>query len=146
MDPFSIFHVVGTAVSLSDVVIKSLVKLNSIRTTYHKCPLLVSTMIGQLYIVQSALDRLSVWNKPQQDRDPRYQQLGLQIGNSLDSFSTLILALQQQLDRFEATEPVEMGVKKKLRFLWNEHDMSEYSILLDRQVNALTLLLQALEW
>ncbi|KAK8031386.1 hypothetical protein PG990_001120 [Apiospora arundinis] len=145
MDPISIFQVVGTAVSLSEVVVKSLVKLNSIRTRYHKCPLLVSTMIGQLYIVQSALNRLSAWNNPEQTQDPRHQQLGSQVGNSLDSFKTLVLALQQHLDRFEATTTLEMGVKKKLRFLWNEKDMSEYSILLDRQVNALTLLLQALE-
>ncbi|KAK8047155.1 hypothetical protein PG996_015219 [Apiospora saccharicola] len=146
MDPFSVFQVVGAAVSLSEVVFKSLIKLNSIRTRYHKCPLLLSTMIGQLYTVQSALDRLSAWNRPEQAQDPRYQQLGIQIGNSLDSFSTLVLALHQQLGCFEAKRSVEMDAKEKLKFLWNEKDMSEYSILLDRQVNALTLLLKALEW
>ncbi|KAK8096218.1 guanine nucleotide-binding protein subunit alpha [Apiospora kogelbergensis] len=145
MDPFSVFQMVGAAVSLSEVVVKSLMKLNSIRTRYHKCPLLLSTMIGQLYTVQSALDQLSAWNRPEQAQGPRYQQLGMHIGNSLDSFSTLVLALHQQLGRFEVKEPVEMTSKQKFKFLWNEKDMTEYSILLDRQVNALNLLLQALE-
>ncbi|KAK8058443.1 G protein alpha-subunit [Apiospora phragmitis] len=135
MDPFTVFQVVGTAVSLGDVVIKSLIKLDSIRTRYHKFPLLLSTMIGQLYIVQLTLDRLSAWNSREEARAPRYHQLSSQIGNSLDSFSTLILALQQQLDRFEATAPVDMGAKAKFKFLWNEKDMSEYSILLERQTS-----------
>ncbi|KAK8135945.1 hypothetical protein PG984_003885 [Apiospora sp. TS-2023a] len=145
MDPFTIIQVVGTVVSLTDVVIKSITKLNSIKARYHNCPLLVVTMIGQLCTVQSALGRLADWNSPERTRDPRYQQLGLQIGNSLDNFSPLILALQQQLDRFEGTAPMQMGAKQKLKFLWSEKDMSEYSILLDRQVNALNLLLHALE-
>ncbi|KAK7911474.1 guanine nucleotide-binding protein alpha subunit [Apiospora marii] len=145
MDPFTIVQVVGTVVSLTDVVIKSITKLNSIKAKYHNCPLLVVTMIGQLCTVQSALGRLADWNSPERTRDPRYQQLGLQIGNSLNNFSPLILALQQQLDRFEGTAPMQMGAKQKLKFLWSEKDMSGYSILLDRQVNALNLLLHALE-
>ncbi|KAK8003363.1 hexokinase [Apiospora arundinis] len=145
MDPFTIFQVVGTAVSLTDVVVKSIGKLNSIRTRYYKCPLLISTMIGQLYIVQSALGRLSAMKELEHTQDLRYRDLDLQIGNSLDSFSTLILTLQKHLDRFEHTTAVDMGAKQKIKFLWNEKDMSEYSVLLDRQVNALNLLLQALE-
>ncbi|KAK8065231.1 hypothetical protein PG997_011978 [Apiospora hydei] len=116
MDHFTIFQVIGTAVSLTDVVIKSITKLKSIRTRY-------------------LLDRLASRNSQERNQYPRYQQLGLQIGNSLDNFSLLILALQQQLDRFEGVSPARMGAKKKLKFMWSEKDMSKFSILLDRQLN-----------
>ncbi|ETS86511.1 hypothetical protein PFICI_00339 [Pestalotiopsis fici W106-1] len=145
MDPATIVQIIGTALSLGDVVCKSIIKLTSIKARYQAAPLVLSTMIGQLYIVQSALDQLQALNNPEYSRSLRHNQLARQVDNSLDSFSILILALGEQLERFHSTESSGMPVKGRLSFLWSEKEMSEYSILLDRQVNALNLLLQALQ-
>jgi hypothetical protein len=146
MDPVTIFQIVGTAVSLGDVVVKCITGLSALKTSYHDAPMHISTMIGQLYIVRTALDQLSVWNKGENDRDPRYRELALQIGNSLDSFGVLILALQKLIDQFDSPGPSSMAAKSRIKFLWSEKEIAEYSTLLDRQVNALSLLLQATQW
>jgi hypothetical protein len=145
MDPVTIFQIVGAAVSLGDVVLKCITKLSSIKTKYQQAPIHLSTMIGQLYIVKTALDQLSVWNKPQNDRDPRYRQLASQVGGSLDCFGLLILALENKLDQFDSPSLNDMAAKSRIKFLWSEKDMVDHSILLDRQVNALSLLLQAIQ-
>jgi len=146
MDPVTIFQVVGAAVSLGDVVLKCITGLSTLKTKFHDAPIHISTMIGQLYIVQTALDQLSVWNKAENDRDPRFRQLALQIGNSLDSFGVLVLALHKQLDQFDSPGPSGMAAKTRVKFLWSEKEIVDYSTLLDRQVNALSLLLQATQW
>ncbi|KAI0537271.1 hypothetical protein GGR58DRAFT_354493 [Xylaria digitata] len=147
MDPGSIFQIVGTAVSLGDVVIKCIVGLKSLKSKYHDTPLVISTIIGQLYIVQSALDELAMWNKRDdgRERDPRYLDLASQIDNGLDCFSLLILTLEQRLNDFKLNGTKDMTTRQRLTFLWNEQETSDYSVLLDRQVNALNLLLQAVQ-
>ncbi|KAI1277180.1 G-alpha-domain-containing protein [Xylaria sp. FL0933] len=140
MDPVSIVQIVGTAVSLGDVVIKCIVGLRSLKNKYHDAPLVVSTIIGQLYMVQSALDQLAIWNKPEHGRDPRYRQLAWQIDNALDCFSPLVTTLERRLSDVEL-----MTTTQRLAFLWGEKETSDFSILLDRQVNALNLLLQAVQ-
>ncbi|KAI0411931.1 G-alpha-domain-containing protein [Xylaria grammica] len=145
MDPATIVQIVGTAVSLGDVVIKCIVGLRSLKSKYHDAPLVVSTIIGQLYMVQSALDQLAIWNKPEHGRDPRYRQLAWQVDNALDCFTLLVTALERRLNDFELIGENAMAATQRLAFLWGEKDTSEYSILLDRQVNALNLLLQAVQ-
>ncbi|CAI6338356.1 unnamed protein product [Periconia digitata] len=112
---------------------------------YDGAPIHVSTLIGQLFIIQTALDKLSDWNQARETRHPRYQQLAAQVGNALDCFGTLISTLQKQLDQFETSNSVEMPTKNKIKFIWSEKEIANYSTLLDRQVNALTLLLQAVQ-
>ncbi|KAF2963173.1 hypothetical protein GQX73_g10391 [Xylaria multiplex] len=122
--------------------------LKSLKSKYHDAPLVISTIIGQLYIVQSALDELAIWNKRDdgRERDPRYRDLASQIDNGLDCFRLLILALDQRLNDFELNGIKDMTTRQRLTFLWNERETSDYSVLLDRQVNALNLLLQAVQW
>lgn len=129
MDPASIFQIVGTAISISEVVFRCINRLSVLKDKYQDAPMLLSTLIGQLYIIQAALDQLSAWNSQDLDRDPRYRHLALQMENSLDPFSPLIFTLQQQLDRHDSTE---MTTKGKLLFLWSENEMTNYSVLLDR--------------
>ncbi|KAI0181073.1 G-protein alpha subunit-domain-containing protein [Hypoxylon sp. FL1284] len=142
MDPATILQLVGTAMSISDVVFRCIKDLSALKAKYRDAPLLLSTLIGQLYIVQTALDKLSAWKSQDFKRDPRYDHLELQMDHSLDAFSPLIFALQQQLSKHDKTETTAKG---KLSLLWNEREMLNYSSLLDRQVNALNLLVEAMQ-
>ncbi|KAJ3565844.1 hypothetical protein NPX13_g7346 [Xylaria arbuscula] len=92
-------------------------------------------------MVKIAQDQLSTAST----NDPRYYQLAAHIGNALDSFGPILLALGQQLDRYEGIRAEEMPTKARLVFLNGEREMTNLSILLDRQVNALNLLLQAFQ-
>ena len=97
-------------------------------------------------MVKIAQDQLSILNSPAFTHDPRYHQLAAHIGNALDSFSPILLALGQQLDRDEGVGAERMAAKTRRGFLNGEREMTNLSVLLDRQVNALNLLLQAIQW
>ncbi|KAI1274886.1 hypothetical protein F5Y07DRAFT_371797 [Xylaria sp. FL0933] len=96
-------------------------------------------------MVNIAQDQLSPLNPPNFIRDPRYRQFAAQIGNALDSFGPILLALGQELDRYEGIDASGMTAKRRMGFLYCEKEMTNLSILLDRQVNALNLLLQAIQ-
>ncbi|KAI1742359.1 G-protein alpha subunit-domain-containing protein [Xylaria scruposa] len=145
MDPATILQIVGTVMSLGDVVIKCITRLSALKAQFHDAPIIVTSMIGQLHMVKIAQDQLSPLTSPKFNHDPRYRQLAGQIGNALDSFGPILLALSQQLDRYEGIGPDRMTAKSRMGFLHGEREMTNLSILLDRQVNALNLLLQAIQ-
>ncbi|KAI1421202.1 G-protein alpha subunit-domain-containing protein [Xylaria sp. FL1777] len=145
MDPATIFQIVGTVVSLGDAVIRCITRLSALKAQFHDAPIIVTSMIGQLHMVKIAQDQLSPLNSPNFTNDARYRQLAAQIGNALDSFGPILLALGQQLDRYEGTSAERMTAKSRMGFIHGEREMTNLSILLDRQVNALNLLLQAIQ-
>ncbi|OTB06029.1 hypothetical protein M426DRAFT_21453 [Hypoxylon sp. CI-4A] len=142
MDPATIFQLVGGVISIGDAVIRCTNRLSALKAKYRDASILLSAVIGQLFSVQTAIGQLSQW-KTQAHQELRYQQLALQIDNALDAFFPLIHALQDKLDQFGAHQ--ELTPRGKLAFLWNERELNDYLILLDRQVNALNLLLRAIQ-
>jgi guanine nucleotide-binding protein G(i) subunit alpha len=146
MDPVSIIGIVGTALSVAKVVTHAILKLSELKSRYHNVPLQLSTLIGQLYIVRAALEQISSWSSEDLFSSPRYQELAAQIDTSLDCFCPLILTLQQHLEELDLPQDLDMTVRSKVSFLWNEKDLMGYLGLLDCQVNALNLFLQAIQW
>lgn len=146
MDPISILSIVGSTLSVANGVTKAIGTLSELKSRYRNVPLQISTLIGQLYIVQAALEQVASWSSSGLFCGARYQQLAEQIGTSLDSFRPLILALQQHLEELEPLDNITMTAMNKVSFLWNERELMAYSSLLDSQVNALGLFLQAVQW
>ena len=146
MEPVSILGVVGATLSVAKVVTQAILKLRELKSRYRNAPLQLSTLIGQLYIVQAALEQISLWRSENLLSSPRYQALAVQIDTSLDCFCPLILTLQQHLDELDLPQGLDMTARSKVSFLWNEKDLMGYLGLLDCQVNALNLFLQAIQW
>ncbi|KAF2231074.1 hypothetical protein EV356DRAFT_472529 [Viridothelium virens] len=145
MDPASIVGIIGSVVGIADIVTRSIRRLSTLKTKFRDVPFLVTTLTGQLCTVQAALDQLSVWAARDLTTDTRYRKLATQVGDALDCFDPLIKALESRLDRIEGIGEGQVDLSRKVSFLWTEKELVDYLSLLDRQVNALTLLLQALQ-
>jgi hypothetical protein len=149
MDPASIIGIIGSILSIADLISKSIAKLSRLRSTYHNTPLQVTMLIGQLHLIRAALDELEKWKKRGLDDGERYQQLVGHIESAMTCFCPLIESLQRYLDKLDASLEAELNLttrQDKLLLMWNESDIAMYLTLADRQVNALNLLLQALQW
>jgi hypothetical protein len=146
MEPLSVVGIVGTAFSLAKVVGQAISQLSTLKSRYRNAPLQLSTILGQLYIVRAALEQISSWSSEHLMEDPRYRELAEQIDTSLDCFCPLIITLQQRLDELDFQQDLDMSARSKISFLWNEQDLMGFLQLLDCQVNALNLFLQAIQW
>lgn len=149
MDPVSVVGLVGSIISIADVVAKSIRKLSDLRTADRNAPLQVTTLIGQLYIIQAVIAELTRWKSTHSVNDPRYNHLATQIDKSLECFCPMITTLEQYLDNLEVfliSNNETPDLHDRLSYLWNERDVATYTTLVDRQVNALSLFLQAVQW
>ncbi|CAH0018994.1 unnamed protein product [Clonostachys rhizophaga] len=134
MDPISIVGLIGSVVSIGDVVAKSIRKLSDLRSRYHNAPFQITTLVGQLYIIQAAVGQLTQWKSSAFLNESRYLELASQIEASLDSFCPLILALGKYLDKFETVSDCDsFHTQNKLQYMWNEKDIYVYLSMVDRQ-------------
>ncbi|KAH9900459.1 hypothetical protein F4778DRAFT_739040 [Xylariomycetidae sp. FL2044] len=148
MDPVSIIGLIGSIVSIADVVAKSIHRLSELKSKYRNVSFQVTTLIGQLHIIQAAIGELNQWKSKVLAKDPRYHELATQVQMSLDCFCPLIMSLQQYLDDIDIASVADRGssnLQGKLSYLWNEPQLAIFIDLVDRQVNALNLFLQAVQ-
>lgn len=137
MGEATLLQIVDMVVSPSDVVVNCIARLGTLKAQ-------PTEMIEQLHMVKIALNQLSTMKSSNINQDMRYQQLAVQIGNAFDSFRPIVLALSQQLERSETTETAT--TQDKPGFMNSERVLTTLSILLGRQLNALNLILQTIQW
>ncbi|KAI0116350.1 hypothetical protein GGR51DRAFT_314901 [Nemania sp. FL0031] len=126
--------IAGTVVSLGDVVVNCMGRLSALKVQPHVTPA-VTAITGQLHRARTILDQLSALNSPDLGHSTRHQQLATQVGNAFDGFGPIMLAIEQQLQRDGTTEAANNS----------QRELTTLSVLLDRQLDALDLLLQAIE-
>ena len=147
MDPVSAIGLVGAVVGVTDVVTGTINKLSVLKTRYRQANFFVSLLLGQLCTIQAALTRLA---DLQRSDGVDYLQPSEELRNaleaSLDGCGILLGCLEEQLDQLSTQDDGQLNAKGKLSFLWHDQDVKDYLDLLDRQVNALSLLLQAIRW
>ncbi|KAL9117504.1 MAG: hypothetical protein Q9187_005958 [Circinaria calcarea] len=146
MDPASIIALAASVISIIDVIGKSLSFLLDLQTKYRKASLTVSLLIGQLSTVKAALNQISQWITTSLVGVPQHQQLVADLDVSLEACKVLVLVLDDRIFRHESSLTSQVKAAAKARFLWEEKDMNDYLNLLNNQINALNLLLTALQW
>jgi hypothetical protein len=77
---------------------------------------------------------------------PQHEQLVQNLSISLGCCKILILDLDKRLFPPQRDEASGLEIMTKIQFLWEEKTMTEYLNLLNNQINALNLLLTALQW
>lgn len=78
--------------------------------------------------------------------NPRHQQLVHDLKTALDCCEVVILVLDERLYALRRREDNGLDVLSRAQFLWDEKSMNDYLNLLNHQINALNLLLTALQW
>jgi hypothetical protein len=68
------------------------------------------------------------------------------LKTSLDCCEVVILVLDERLCCVKRGEDRGLSALSKVQFVWDEKSMTDYLNLLNNQINALNLLLMALQW
>lgn len=145
MDPVSAIGFVSAIAGIVDLIAKGVLSLSDFQSRYRIVDLKVSLLIGQLSTLKAALTQVG-----QLVQDvacvPRDRQLVSDLSNSLASLETIIIALDSRLSHLQHNTVDRLSNWQRLNFVWDEQTMRDYLSLLDHQVNALMLLLTALQW
>lgn len=146
MDPVSAVGLVGAVIGIANAIAKSVTRLTMLRNKYTRADLSLSLLIGQLYIIQAALNQIAnlrgtnnnLFKSGTTDWTPVLEH-ALQICNAL------MMSLNERLDDFETRDKGQLTAKGKLSMLWREDEIEQFVVILDRQVNASNLFVAAFQ-
>lgn len=146
MDPISMIGVVGSVVRIVDVISKNVHFLCCLQTKYRKADLTLSLLIGQLSTLKAALNQISEWIDSELNT-PKHEQLVEDLTTALHGCHVLISLLDARVDEFHQDEITKkLSPLDKVALLWEESETKEYLTHLNNQINALNLLLTAIQW
>lgn len=140
MDPASAIGIIGSLVGVANVAGSIINTLSNLRTKYRNADLAVAALIGQLCTIKAALTQLGSCH------DQQLQNLESELRLAVDACSLLVTSLDDKVTKLETKTAGQLSSKGKTSFLLAEKDLEHYLTLLDRQVNALSLLLVASQW
>lgn len=145
MDPVSALALSKSVTTILGFLGKLIKELIALQTNYRRATARVRSFIGQLSTIKLALIKVSNWiNTDLQASADEELVSGLKI--SLDSFQPIICLLNQLVTDLNRNSRDELTFKGKAKYLWNSDGIDTLQKSLDMQVNALNLLLTALNW
>ena len=147
MDPVSIISLAASVSSIVGVIAKTVNALSTLQAKYRNADLSVFLLIGQLSTLKAALGQISEWIKIEGcTAQSEHLQLFEDLMVALNSCQILISILDDRIDQLAHKEGSDsLDVKGKIVFLWGEEELNMYVTHLNNQVNALSLLLSAIQ-
>jgi hypothetical protein len=150
MDPVSAIGLAGALISIGDILTRSIRRLIGLQSKYRSSSLVVTLLIGQLTTLKAALNQTTELVEGSLINVSLHEQLVGDLQVSLDSCHVLVHVLEERIQGLESEHDQSDGTglttKGKAKFLLEESALSEFNNYLSSQVNALNLLLTALNW
>jgi uncharacterized protein YukE len=145
-DPFTILGGVGAAAGIIVTITKTIKGLSDLQAKYAEAETSIRQLIRQLIAIKAALREIQDW-------------IGLSLSGSwrerdlVDAFSTALEGCKEAMEAMcdEVSRLVQDALAgdrrlMRARYVWNEEGMKDHQDRLDSQVQALQLLLSAVQW
>ena len=146
MDPLSAVGLVGSIISIVDVVTRSISSLRTLHGRWKSADLTVSLLIGQLTTLKAALDQISQWMSSNLNSSSQHHQLTIDMTSSLQSCEALISFLNDHISRLKFDDLNGLTVDSKARLVLQDQNVKDCINHLNNQAIAFNLLLTALNW
>ncbi|PVI03867.1 hypothetical protein DM02DRAFT_625395 [Periconia macrospinosa] len=140
-DPLTIIGSAGAICNIVDVLGKTISNLNDLRSRWENSDIILLGLTSQLVSLRAALEKIQVWNAS--DEPHAHHQLVMDLDVSISCCKLLLTKLDDFVTSLNqpASKPLDMTGKAKVVFGISRLD--EIQKLLERQTNALVLLLTA---
>lgn len=151
MEPISAVGLSVSLISCVKVITTSINSLLALQTKYRQADLTVQLFLGQLSTLRAALNEICQWINVSLIGVAQHEQLVLDLTTSIEGCKVLLLILSDRiallgLGGVDQDGSDLLGLRGKMRLLWAEKESNQYFSLLNNQINALNLLLTALQW
>jgi guanine nucleotide-binding protein G(i) subunit alpha len=144
MDPASVVGLVGAVLGIADVVAKSVRTLLDMQSKFMTADVRVSTLIGQLSTLKAALGHIADMMSEEMSA-AQYGQFFSDLDTALQGCEAMITALDTRLSALERNVD-RLSISAKVQTIWDDSTLNEYLGILNNQIQALNLLLTALQW
>lgn len=145
MDPASAIGVASAVLAIVKIIAMNVSSLSDLQLKYNTADLKIGLLIGQLSTVKAALNQIAhlFENDFGALRDP---DLIDDFSTSLGCVEAVVILLDDRISLVQRNAADELTIRSKVNFMWDEKTMDDYLNLLSNQIQALGLLLTALQW
>lgn len=141
-DPITIIGAVGALCNIIEVVNKTITTIEQWRLRWKHSDLYLISLASQLVALRAALTKIQEWMDA--GADETHHQLTMDLDMSISCCKVLVDELDEAFGKFDVAGSLDSVAK--LKIILGTGGLDELQKLLERQTNALSLLLTACNW
>jgi hypothetical protein len=145
MDPLTILGGVGAAAGIIATITKTIKGLSDLQTKYTNADMSIRQLMRQLMVIKASLIQIQDWTENLRS-SPRERELVEAFTISLDGCQEAMEAMCEEVTKLVQDAMAGDRRMMRARYVWNEETMRDHQGRLDSQVQALQLLLSAVQW
>jgi guanine nucleotide-binding protein G(i) subunit alpha len=147
VEPLTIIGTAAAVVGIIQSIAKALSTLHDLRGQWKQSDLTLVNLEVQLLALKTALGKIEEWLKPglEEEQDPCHE-LVLTVGTVIQCCGMLAAMLDTEVSEFSRNADNLLDTQSRVKFLSKNGTLEELQTMVDRQTNALTLLLTACNW
>lgn len=145
-DPFTILGGVGAAAGIIVTITKTIKGLSDLQSKYSEAETSIRQLIRQLMAIKAALRQIQDWIELSLSSSLRERDMVEAFNTSLEGCKEAMEAMGEEVTRLVQAALAGDKRSMRVRYVWNEESMKDHQDRLDSQVQALQLLLSAVQW
>lgn len=146
MDAITILGTAGAVVNIIDIIGRSIKTLRDLHDRLEDADLIALSLITQLVALKAALSRISEWVSSDLAYHPHHYQLVMDLGDSIGCCKMLVKSMDDQLAKLQCGTNSSLDTESRLRIVFENKVCENFQLYIQRQTNALVLLLTACNW
>lgn len=146
-EPLTIIGTASAVVGIIESIAKALSTLHDLRGQWKQADLTLVNLEVQLLALKTALGKIEEWLKPRlEEEQDSCHELVLTVGTVIQCCGMLAAMLDAEVSEFSRNADNLLDTQSRVKFLSKNGTLEELQTMVDRQTNALTLLLTACNW
>jgi guanine nucleotide-binding protein G(i) subunit alpha len=143
-DPLTIIGAAASVASIVELLGKTISALHTLHSRWKEADFTFSNLISQLTTLKVALSKLQEWMET--DIDEPHHQLVMDLEASVTYCRMLVRRIDTEVEDLQQNIGVGLDAQSKIKLLLKNGSLEELQKMVDRQANALTLLLTICNW
>ena len=143
-DIISIIGTAGAIANIIDVLAKTVSTLRDLHNQWKEADFTLFNLIAQLTALKAALNKIGEWMDT--DSVEPHHQLVMDLDISISCCRMLITKMNSQISKLHPSPGNTLNSQGKMKLMLKNGTLEELQKMVERQTNALTLLLTACNW
>jgi guanine nucleotide-binding protein G(i) subunit alpha len=143
-DPLTIIGAAASVVQIVEVLAKTLSRLSELNERWKQADYTFINLIVQLTALKAALNKLQEWMDA--DIDETHHQLVMDLELSIKCCRMLIDKMDSEVSELHQSADNGLNSQGKIKLMIKNSKLEELQKMVERQTNALTLLLTVCNW
>lgn len=142
MDPVSAIGLSGSIVGIVDVIARSILSLLDLQKQFKDADGTLIALIGQLQTMKAGLEQVRALI----DDSEQSYQLQMDLSSAVKACDVRVHNLDEKITELDRSKADKLTFESKVRLVLGSKGTEVCLTRLDRQANAITMLISALNW